>query len=225
MQKDKSNMVQFGRRQKKRNQFFLERYNFFIFISLLGPLFTFCNNSMNVDNFTRTTASSAALTTTTIANNNYFNAVTPDLNMHTPEIAREEEVTRRVTQIHDSLCGKDSITIQGKNGRNWKSLCAGHFVKILATQLLYKRINNNMNRKNTCGNFKINVVQIGAHVGFEENDPLASGLVRLLDLVEQTDQDLSSKSTNSRNNNDMNTHKNSKLCNNADSDTESNGNN
>jgi hypothetical protein len=51
----------------------------------------------------------------------------------------------------------------------WIDLCAGGFVKKIAQNLLEGK--------------DVNVIQIGAHVGFEENDPLAKGLARLLDVV------------------------------------------
>ena len=64
-----------------------------------------------------------------------------------------------------SLCKPNERT----NNSDWQNLCSSNFVK-KATQLL---LNND----------EINVVQIGAHTGFEINDPIAKGLSILLDEV------------------------------------------
>ena len=64
-----------------------------------------------------------------------------------------------------SLCKPNERT----SNSDWKNLCSSNFVK-KATQLL---LNND----------EINVVQIGAHTGFEINDPVAKGLSILLDEV------------------------------------------
>jgi hypothetical protein len=72
-------------------------------------------------------------------------------------------------QIRESIC-KEAMT--QTRLKDWKHLCLGHFVET-ATQLL-------MNGD------QINVVQIGAHTGFEQNDPIARGLSGLLDKVTET---------------------------------------
>lgn len=74
------------------------------------------------------------------------------------------------TKIQDSVC--DSF----HNGNDFKTLCAHNFVKDLAQEMLKGK--------------HVNVIQIGAHVGFERNDPLASGLLRSLDQIVAQDNSL-----------------------------------
>lgn len=64
--------------------------------------------------------------------------------------------------VHESVCS-------GVRSADMKYLCSSHFVQT-ATQLL-------LDGK------QVNVVQIGAHVGFESNDPIASVLTSFLDKV------------------------------------------
>ena len=68
-------------------------------------------------------------------------------------------------KINDLLCNAVS-----DKQEEWRRLCSGNFI-IKASQLLL-------------AGDDLNIVQIGAHVGFEKNDPIAKGLFRLLDEVE-----------------------------------------
>jgi len=77
-----------------------------------------------------------------------------------------EMPAERIQQVRESIC-KEAMTEEKL--KDWKHLCSGNFVEA-ATQIL-------MNGD------QINVVQIGAHTGFEMNDPIASGLSELLDKV------------------------------------------
>ena len=54
-------------------------------------------------------------------------------------------------------------------GKYWTYLCLGNFIKITAKILLN---GNNMN-----------IVQIRAHISFEENDLIAKGITTLLDKL------------------------------------------
>lgn len=67
--------------------------------------------------------------------------------------------------VHDLLCTQD----QNEKLIEWNKLCSENFVR-KATQIL---LNGD----------DLDVVQIGAHTGFEENDPIAAGLATLLDEV------------------------------------------
>jgi hypothetical protein len=69
-----------------------------------------------------------------------------------------------INKIYNSTCHGD---IEWKN--EMKYLCAGHFVQTATTLLL--------------AGDHVNIVQIGAHVGFEHNDPLAHGLSVFLDIL------------------------------------------
>jgi hypothetical protein len=76
-----------------------------------------------------------------------------------------EEARKNAIKIHDVLC--NSKFSSGYKEKDWHNLCSSNFVMMTAQLLLDMH--------------DINVVQIGAHVGFESNDPLAKGLSRLLD--------------------------------------------
>ena len=69
-----------------------------------------------------------------------------------------------INKIYNSTCHGE---IEWKN--EMKYLCAGHFIQTATTLLLEGD--------------HINIVQIGAHVGFEHNDPLAHGLSVFLDIL------------------------------------------
>ncbi len=69
----------------------------------------------------------------------------------------------QIMKIRKSICKPRFIN------KAWKNLCKGNFVETAARLL--------MNGEH------VDVVQIGAHAGFEENDPIAEGLSRLLDEV------------------------------------------
>jgi len=86
------------------------------------------------------------------------------------------ESKRIAVNIHNLLCKNDdvsglNITKQEKEMQiDWNTLCSEYFVISATRQLLQGH--------------DVNVVQIGAHIGFEMNDPIAQGLSRLLDEVE-----------------------------------------
>jgi len=69
---------------------------------------------------------------------------------------------QQLNQLHDSICSPEM-------GKDWNHLCSFNFVKTAAGLLLKGD--------------HINIVQIGAHTGFEENDPIAKGISELLDRL------------------------------------------
>ena len=74
----------------------------------------------------------------------------------------DASITATINAVHEFICNSGPP-------KEWAYLCSGNFVKT-ATRLLIE-------------GEQVNVVQIGAHVGFEENDPLASGLSSILHTV------------------------------------------
>mmetsp|Transcript_11576 Transcript_11576/g.21648 ORF Transcript_11576/g.21648 Transcript_11576/m.21648 type:complete len:421 (-) Transcript_11576:248-1510(-) len=80
-------------------------------------------------------------------------------------MAEESEI---IMSVHNLLCSNNNSKVKVKS-KDWKHLCSGGFVKD-AARLLYSGVD-------------VDVVQIGAHVGFEVGDPIASGILGLLDKV------------------------------------------
>jgi len=69
-------------------------------------------------------------------------------------------------KVHNLICDE-------KKGNNaWKGLCSQNFVTVSSQRIL---------ENSQGGDEDINIVQIGAHTGWEENDLIATGLSRLLD--------------------------------------------
>uniref|UniRef100_A0A7S4UXG1 Uncharacterized protein n=1 Tax=Ditylum brightwellii TaxID=49249 RepID=A0A7S4UXG1_9STRA len=79
----------------------------------------------------------------------------------TKTFEQQAESRKNAAVIQDSLCWDAK--------EEWGKLCSGGFPMAAAQQLLDGE--------------DVNIVQIGAHVGFEKNDPLALGVLRLLDEV------------------------------------------
>ena len=74
----------------------------------------------------------------------------------------DASITATINAVHEFICNSAPP-------KDWAYLCSGNFVKT-ATRLLME-------------GEKVSIVQFGAHVGFEENDPLASGLSGILHTV------------------------------------------
>jgi hypothetical protein len=96
--------------------------------------------------------------------------------------ATKQAESRRnaINKIHELLC--DGTTKEQEKDftlKDWADLCSGNFVMTAAQKLL--------------DGDEVNIVQIGAHVGFEENDPLATGLSRLLEEVAAVDYSAKSR--------------------------------
>jgi hypothetical protein len=68
-------------------------------------------------------------------------------------------------KVHDLICNKP------KGHRAWKGNCSQNFVTASRQRIL----------ENSQVGEDVNVVQIGEHTGFEVNDPIATGITRLLD--------------------------------------------
>ncbi|KAL9187346.1 hypothetical protein ACHAXT_001449 [Thalassiosira profunda] len=69
---------------------------------------------------------------------------------------------------HVSRAVRD-VVCKDRRDADWNNLCAGQFVEAAVGRLLRGE--------------DVHVVQIGAHVGFEQNDPIARGLSSLIDRV------------------------------------------
>jgi hypothetical protein len=82
-------------------------------------------------------------------------------------IGGASDVESKVMSVHNLLC-TNNHKVKVKS-TDWKNLCSGGFVKD-AARILYNGAD-------------VEVVQIGAHVGFEVGDPIASGIVGLLEEV------------------------------------------
>ena len=93
-----------------------------------------------------------------------FTALTNPLDLQSAFTLSPERALEPVdlNWLHDSLCTLEM-------GGDWTHLCSGNFVKAAAEILL--------------NGDHVNIVQIGAHVGFEENDPIAKGISILLDRL------------------------------------------
>lgn len=74
--------------------------------------------------------------------------------------------------INEFVCGKNASA----SSLEWNFLCTNHETKISsdAIERMFK------------STLEINIVQIGAHVGFEPNDPIAMGIVSLIDSFPKT---------------------------------------
>ncbi|GFH50741.1 predicted protein [Chaetoceros tenuissimus] len=74
--------------------------------------------------------------------------------------------------INEFVCGKNASA----SSLEWNFLCTNHETKISsdAIERMFKSTS------------EINIVQIGAHVGFEPNDPIAMGIVSLIDSFPKT---------------------------------------
>ena len=71
--------------------------------------------------------------------------------------------------INEFVCGKNASS----SSLEWNFLCTNHETKISSEAI--ERMFKSMS--------EINIVQIGAHVGFEPNDPIATGIVSLIDSL------------------------------------------
>jgi len=81
---------------------------------------------------------------------------------------KETGILTNASEIHNLLCQpNDNDTTPSQS--EWAHLCSKNFVRRTAQILL--------------DGDHVNVIQIGAHTGFEENDPIAKGLLRLLDAT------------------------------------------
>jgi len=78
-----------------------------------------------------------------------------DTNIHQPD---------NLVQIKKESCLKNT------SSREWKILCTNKEAKV------YTEATNRLMQTSS----KLNIVQIGAHVGFERNDPLATGIISLI---------------------------------------------
>jgi hypothetical protein len=81
--------------------------------------------------------------------------------MNTVNSEQQAKSRKNAAAIQELVC-KDARA-------DWLKLCTGGFAMTAAQQLLNGE--------------DVDIVQIGAHVGFEKNDPLARGVIRLLDEV------------------------------------------
>ena len=75
-------------------------------------------------------------------------------------------MSNTATKVHNLVCEPPNKKMRY---RDWRNLCSSNFVKESAELLLKGEV--------------MSVVQIGAHTGFEQNDPIANGLSRLLKEV------------------------------------------
>ena len=71
-----------------------------------------------------------------------------------------------VDEVHNLVCEPPNNKMRY---RDWRNLCSSNFVRESAELLLKGEV--------------MNVIQIGAHTGFEQNDPIANGLSSLLKEV------------------------------------------
>ena len=86
------------------------------------------------------------------------------------QVSRKVFNTTAAQLIHELVCNKnENEEIADEEIADWKILCSENFVRKASHILL--------------GGEDLSVVQIGAHIGFEDNDPIASGLSNLLDEV------------------------------------------
>jgi len=84
-----------------------------------------------------------------------------------------------VPQSRQNLCQNITSMSQAKKGfGEWIQLCNGQFLKSFDEQLL-GRTPNNQKKKNS----GVHIVQIGAHIGFEPNDPIAAGMAFYLEQL------------------------------------------
>lgn len=78
-------------------------------------------------------------------------------------ISFEEELI----QLNEESCLKNSFS------REWKILCTNDEAQVFTEAIKRLRLTTS----------KINIVQIGAHVGFERNDPIAAGIISLIESI------------------------------------------
>ena len=81
-------------------------------------------------------------------------------------VPRIATMSNTATKVHNLVCEPPNKKMRY---RDWRNLCSSNFVKESAELLLKGEV--------------MSVVQIGAHTGFEQNDPIANGLSRLLKEV------------------------------------------
>jgi len=85
-----------------------------------------------------------------------------------------------VPQSRENLCQNITSMSQTKKGfGEWIQLCNGQFLKSFDEQLL-GHTPNNQNK-----NSGVHIVQIGSHIGFEPNDPIAAGMAFYLEQLSQ----------------------------------------
>ena len=81
-----------------------------------------------------------------------------------------KSISFQPNEVQDMLCIPSD-----QAPKEWKHLCSGDFVKTMTEDLLDD--NNNGH---------INIIQIGAHVGFEKNDPIAKGILAVMEKIDRT---------------------------------------
>jgi len=124
---------------------------------------------------------------------------TMDSTLHAFMIERKQkqkqEATRTAASIHDTLCNS-TTTNKRTQSTEMEYLCAHDFFKVAGEQLLQGD--------------HVHMVQIGAHVGFEENDPVGSTVVDFLqhlsDIGNTNSNSNSSNSSTVNNNNNITQH-------------------
>jgi FkbM family methyltransferase len=88
-------------------------------------------------------------------------------------VSERKEVNRtRQRKITDSVCRN----VTTKKNEEWRLLCSGGIIAAAESIILSE------------SNQKLHISQIGAHTGFEENDPLAVGLASYLNLLTEEEK-------------------------------------
>mmetsp|Transcript_22675 Transcript_22675/g.27785 ORF Transcript_22675/g.27785 Transcript_22675/m.27785 type:complete len:393 (-) Transcript_22675:262-1440(-) len=80
----------------------------------------------------------------------------------------ENEGESKSTNISELFIGAAEAVCSGKNGLVWEQMCGANFFKSLHKQLSKKNDNT------------VRIIQIGAHTGWERNDPFMKGVTALL---------------------------------------------